>query len=67
MFEAIPEEKSVSSQAVGALAVEYWLWYLATLPALAEESDPSISSQPFSGWILSQRSLSEDHISYARQ
>ena len=59
MFElkfAITEQKSVSSQAVGALALA--LVYMVTLtpvftlPALAEESDPSISSQPFSGWIL---------------
>ena len=27
------------------------LTLLFALPALAEESDPSISSQPFSGWI----------------
>ena len=50
---AITEQKSVSSQVVGAL-----LWYMDnidsgifTLPALAKESDPS---QPFSGWILRQ-------------
>ena len=61
MFElkfAITEQKSVSSQALGISI---------TLPALAEESDPSISSQPFPGWILNQCSLSEDHnISYTR-
>ena len=48
MFElkfAITEQKSVSSQALGISI---------TLPALAEESDPSISSQPFSGWILAK-------------
>ena len=48
MFElkfAITEQKSVSSRALGISI---------TLPALAEESDPSISSQPFSGWILAK-------------
>ena len=46
---AITEQKSVSSQVVGALALVYGQ-YVFTLPALAEESDPS---QPISGWIAS--------------
>ena len=70
MFElkfAITEQKSILT---GSRCPCFGIWThchtVFTLPALAEESDPR---QPFSGWIVSQQSLSEVTIilaSYTR-
>ena len=43
--------------AVGVLALVYGQYYSGiTLPALAEESGPGISSQPFPRWMTKPRS-----------
>ena len=48
--------------AVGVLALVYEYYSGITLPALAEESGPGISSQLFPRWMTKPlSSLSEDH------